>query len=59
MVCSVLIHALRAVSPHVHILFYADDLLLYIPLPAPAQRASSCPPYSSIFDSLAFLWGYK
>ena len=36
MVCSVLVHALKAVSPHVRVLFYADDLLLYIPLPPKA-----------------------
>ena len=33
MVCSILIHAIKAMSPHVHVLFYTDNLLLYIPLP--------------------------
>ena len=47
MVCSVLIHAL---SPHVHILFYADDLLLYIPLPPPHRP--TCALLPPIFQHL-------
>ena len=33
MVCSVLVKAIQQVSPHIKVLFYADDLLLYTPLP--------------------------
>ena len=32
MVCSVLVPMLQAVSPSIKVLFYADDLLLYIPI---------------------------
>ena len=42
-------HALRAISPQIHVLFYADDLLLYIPLP-PRPACALLPP--SIFEQL-------
>ena len=35
MVSSVLVRKLQSLSPCIHILFYADDLLIYIPLPPP------------------------
>ena len=33
MVCSVLVKTIQHISAHIKVLFYADDLLLYIPLP--------------------------
>ena len=33
MACSVLVRALQQVSPNIHVLYYADDLLLSIPAP--------------------------
>ena len=33
LVCSVLVKAMQHVSHHIKVLFYADDLLLYTPLP--------------------------
>ena len=38
MVCSVLIPMLQHLSPHIHALFYADHLVLYIPLPPGADQ---------------------
>ena len=35
MACSILVPMIQKLSPHIKVLFYADDLLLYIPLPAP------------------------
>ena len=35
MVTSVLIKVIQSVSPHIKVLFYADDLLLYLPVPPP------------------------
>ena len=35
MVSSVLGRKLQSLSPCIHVLFYADDLLIYIPLPPP------------------------
>ena len=32
MVCSVLVPMLQVVSPSIRVLFYTDDLLLYIPI---------------------------
>ena len=42
MVCSIVVHALKEVSPQVNVLFYADDLLQYTP-PPPRMRAT--PPH--------------
>ena len=36
MVCSILIPTPQKISPDIHVLFYADDLLIYIPPPPPA-----------------------
>ena len=33
MACSVLVPTLQKILPDIHVLFYADDLLIYIPLP--------------------------
>ena len=38
-VCSVLLPMMKRISPSIHVLFYADDLFLYIPLPPSAVCA--------------------
>ena len=48
MVCFVLIPMLQHFSPHIRALFYADDLLLYIPLPP----GLVCPIVTRIFEIL-------
>ena len=48
MVCSVLVPMLQAVSPSIKVLFYADDLLLYIPI----SPALICPLIPDIMYTL-------
>ena len=48
MVCSVLVPMLQAVSPSIRVLFYADDLLLYIPV----SPALICPLIPDIMYTL-------
>ena len=48
MVCSVLVPMLQAVSPSIRVLFYADDLLLYIPV----SPALVCPLIPDIMYTL-------
>ena len=44
----------KAISPQIRVLFYADDLLLYIPPPRP-NMCPPAPPYLSSSGSLACL----
>ena len=52
-VCSVLVPCLQRISPEIHVLFYADDLLLFIPLPL----AHVFPLLSKVFDAIG-IYGY-
>ena len=54
MVCSVLIPTLQKISPDIHVLLYADDLLIYVLLP-PAQVI---PLLAKVFDVIKF-YGYN
>ena len=53
MVCSVLVPYLQHISPRIRVLFYADDLLVYIPLPL----AQTFPLLSKVFDAIR-VYGY-
>ena len=48
MVSSVLVRKLQSLSPCIHVLFYADDLLIYIPLPPPTV----CKLLTHIFEAI-------
>ena len=50
MVCSIIAHALKEVSPQMNVLFYPDDLLLYIALPPHL----ACALLPHIFEQLRF-----
>ena len=54
MVCSVLVPMIQRISPDIHVLFYADDLLLYIPLPP----AEVLPLLDKVFDIIK-VYGYN
>ena len=54
MVCSSLIPTLQKISPNIHVLFYADDLPVYIPLP-PIQVI---PMLDKVFDAIK-VYGYN
>ena len=54
MVCSVLVPMIQRISPDIHVFFYADDLLLYIPLPP----AEVLPLLDKVFDIIK-VYGYN
>ena len=54
MVCYVLVPMIQHISADIHVLFYADDLLLYIPLP-PAQ---TIPLLDKVFNAIR-IYGYN